>query len=243
VVLLYADPTNAQFQYDIGVTHEAIGDVLMAQRDPDAALFAYRTSQEVGTRLGDRVIQDLRLSCDVPNAALDDSEFLNAATRAAEIITNALLADRKILFAGNDGSAADAKHLATELVVRFVTDRPALPAIALTTDGSLFTAADNDLGFEHMFSRQVLGLGQNGDVFVALSTSGRSPNILAAAKAARERGLTVIGFTGAKGDALAALCDVTLRVPSTTTALIQQVHMAAGHTICAIAEEAFAKRS
>jgi D-sedoheptulose 7-phosphate isomerase len=190
----------------------------------------------------DRVIKDLEASRDVLVTALADPAFVDAVARAAEIVTDALRAGRKILFAGNGGSAADAQHLATEIVVRFVVDRPALPAIALTTDGSLLTAAGNDLGFEHVFSRQVLGLGQKGDVFVALSTSGRSPNVLAAAKAARERGLAVIGFTGQRGDALAALCDVTLRVPSTTTALIQQVHMAAGHTICAIAEEAFGKR-
>jgi D-sedoheptulose 7-phosphate isomerase len=189
-----------------------------------------------------RVIKDLEASRDVLVSALADKSFVDAVARAADIVTGALRAGRKILFAGNGGSAADAQHLATELVVRFMIDRPALPAIALTTDGSLLTATGNDLGFEHIFSRQILALGQAGDVFIALSTSGRSPNILAACKAARERGVTVIGFTGAKGDAMAALCDLTLRVPSGTTWLIQQVHTAAGHTICAIAEEALAQR-
>ena len=186
------------------------------------------------------MIKDLEASRDVLAAALADQSFVDAVARAASVVTEALRAGHKILFAGNGGSAADAQHLATELVVRFVIDRPALPAIALTTDGSLLTAAGNDLGFEQVFARQVLGLGNTGDVLVALSTSGRSPNILAAAKAARARGLAVIGFTGATGDTFAALCDVTLRVPSRTTALIQQVHMAVGHTICAIAEEALA---
>jgi len=190
-----------------------------------------------------RVIKDLEASRDVLGSALADKGFVDAVARAAEIVTDALRAGRKILFAGNGGSAADAQHLATELVVRFMIDRPALPAIALTTDGSMLTATGNDLGFEHIFSRQILALGQAGDVFIAFSTSGRSPNILAACKAARERGVTVIGFTGAKGDAMAALCDLTLRVPSATTWLIQQVHMAAGHTICAIAEETLAQRS
>jgi|SRR5205085_11508251 len=185
-----------------------------------------------------RAIKDLQASRDVLDVTLADQPFTYAVARAAEIVVEALRAGRKILFAGNGGSAADAQHLATELVVRFMIDRAPLPAIALTTDGSLLTAAGNDLGFQHIFSRQVLALGQAGDVFMALSTSGRSPNVLAACKAARERGLTVIGFTGAKGDAIAALCDLTLRVPSETTWLIQQVHMAAGHTICAIAEEA-----
>lgn len=187
-----------------------------------------------------RVIKDLKASREVLDLALADQPFTYAVARAAEIVTEALRAGRKVLFAGNGGSAADAQHLATELVVRFAADRAALPAIALTTDGSLLTAAGNDLGFEHIFSRQVLALGQAGDVFVALSTSGRSPNVLAACRAAHERGLTVIGFTGANGDVMAALCDITLRVPSGTTSLIQQVHVAAGHTICAIAEEAFA---
>ena len=185
-----------------------------------------------------RAIKDLQASRDVLDLALADQAFIHAVARAAEIVVEALRAGRKILFAGNGGSAADAQHLATELVVRFMIDRAALPAVALTTDGALLTAAGNDLGFEHIFSRQVLALGQADDVFIALSTSGRSPNVLAACKAGRECGLKVIGFTGAKGDAMAALCDLTLRVPSETTWLIQQVHMAAGHTICAIAEEA-----
>jgi D-sedoheptulose 7-phosphate isomerase len=190
----------------------------------------------------DRVLQDLLASRDVLTTAIADQAFVDAVARAADVVTEALRAGHKILFAGNGGSAADAQHLATELVVRFVVDRPALPAIALTTDGSLLTAAGNDLGFEHIFSRQVLALGQAGDVLIALSTSGRSANVLAACKAARDRGLVVIGFTGAKGDALTALCDLTLRVPSSATWLIQQVHMAAGHAICAIAEQAMAER-
>lgn len=184
-----------------------------------------------------RLIEDLERSRDVLNQSLADQSFVDALSLTTDIVVNALRSGHKVLFAGNGGSAADAQHLATELVVRFLTDRPALPAIALTTDGSLLTAAGNDLGFEQIFSRQVLALGQKGDVLIALSTSGRSPNVLAACSAARERGMKVIGFTGAKGDMLAAQCDVALRVPSTTTALIQQVHMAAGHIVCAIAEE------
>jgi D-sedoheptulose 7-phosphate isomerase len=187
-----------------------------------------------------RIIEDLQASRDVLNVSIADQPFVDAVARAADLVADALHAGRKILFAGNGGSAADAQHLATELVVRFMIDRRALPAIALTTDGSLLTATGNDLGFEQIFSRQVLALARPGDVFIALSTSGRSPNILAACKAARERGTTVIGFTGAKGDAMAELCDLTLRVPSETTWLVQQVHIAAGHTICAIAEETLA---
>jgi D-sedoheptulose 7-phosphate isomerase len=184
-----------------------------------------------------RVIKDLQDSRDVLDAALADRHFVETVGRTATIVTDALRAGGKILFAGNGGSAADAQHLATELVVRMHVNRPALPAIALTTDGSALTAIGNDLGFEQIFSRQVLALGKAGDVFIALSTSGRSPNVLAACKAARERGLKVVGFTGAKGEPMSELCDLLVRVPSDRTPLIQQVHIAVGHTICAIAEE------
>src|SRR6185436_8197606 len=143
----------------------------------------------------------------------------------------------KLLLAGNGGSAADAQHIATELVVRFKKNRRALPAIALTTDSSALTAIGNDLGFEHLFSRQIEALGRPGDVFLGLSTSGRSPNILAACRAARETGMAVIGFTGATGGAMSDLCDALVRVPSDDTPFIQQVHIAIGHTVCAIAEE------
>src|SRR4051794_39482983 len=188
-----------------------------------------------------RVIRYLESSRDAVGAALADRAFVESVSRAAEIVTEALRAGKKILFAGNGGSAAGAQHLATELMVRFYLDRAPPPPLALGTDASAAAAIGNDLGFEHLFARQILALGQTGDVFIGLSTSGRSPNILAACKAARERGMTVIGFTGARGDQLAALCDVVVRVPSEKTPLIQQVHMAAGHIVCEIAEEALAK--
>ena len=187
-----------------------------------------------------RVMRYLEASRDVLGAALADRVLVDAISRTAEVITDALRAGNKILLAGNGGSAADAQHLATELMVRFYIDRAPLPALALGTDTSAATAIGNDLGFEQLFARQVLALGQPGDVFIGLSTSGRSPNILAACKAARERKMTVVGFTGAKGDQLAALCDLTVRVPSDKTPLIQQVHLAGGHIVCEIVEEALA---
>jgi D-sedoheptulose 7-phosphate isomerase len=190
-----------------------------------------------------RVIRYLEASRDAVTAALADQAFVDSVSRVAEIVIKALRAGGKVLLAGNGGSAADAQHLATELMVRFHINRAALPAIALGTDASAATAIGNDLGFEHLFARQVLALGQAGDVFIGLSTSGRSPNILAACKAARERGMTVIGFTGAKGDPMTALCDALVRVPSEKTPLIQQVHMAAGHILCEIVEEALAHRT
>lgn len=190
----------------------------------------------------DRVKQYLEASRDVIEATLGDRELLECVQRTVEIMTAALRAGKKVLLAGNGGSAADAQHLATELMVRFHLDRAPLPALALGTDTAAATAIGNDLGFEHLFARQVLALGQPGDVFVGLSTSGRSPNILAACRAARERQMIVIGFTGTRGDALTALCDTCLRVPSEKTPLIQQVHLAVGHIMCELVEEALARQ-
>lgn len=188
-----------------------------------------------------RVKQYLEASRDVLIAALADRELLASVERTAEVVIGALRSGKKILLAGNGGSAADAQHLATELMVRFYLDRAPLPALALGSDASTTTAIGNDLGFEHLFARQVLALGQPGDVFLGLSTSGRSPNILAACKAARKRQMIVIGFSGATGEALAQLCDICLRVPSESTPLIQQVHVAAGHIVCELAEETLAR--
>jgi len=190
-----------------------------------------------------RITTYLEASRDALSAALSDRGFLDAAARAADITVAAIRAGRKVLIAGNGGSAADAQHLATELVVRFTRDRAALPALALGTDSSMLTAIGNDIGFEQVFSRQIEAFGRAGDVFWALSTSGRSPNILAACKAARARRMTVLGFTGASGGSMPGLCDVLLRVPSTVTPLIQQVHMAVGHILCELAEEDLVTRS
>jgi D-sedoheptulose 7-phosphate isomerase len=184
-----------------------------------------------------RAIKDLQISRDVFDRALSDPAFIEQVAGATELTAKTLRSGKKILFAGNGGSAADAQHLATELVVRFIVNRPALPAIALTTDTSILTAIGNDFGFEQLFARQIAALGQAGDVLVAISTSGRSPNILAACREARERKLSVIGLTGADGGAMDGLCDVLVRVPSDKTAFVQQVHIAVGHIICAAAED------
>jgi len=165
-----------------------------------------------------------------------DRELLAAVGAIADHLARTLRAGGKLLFAGNGGSAADAQHVAAEFLSRFAMDRHPLPAIALTTDTSVLTAIGNDYGYEHVFERQVRGLGRKGDVFVAISTSGRSANVLAALKAAREIGLTTIGFSGANSTEMRALCDLFLAVPSTETALIQQVHLTAYHAICGIVE-------
>jgi D-sedoheptulose 7-phosphate isomerase len=163
---------------------------------------------------------------------MQDAALLAAARAVAAVVIAALRSGNKLLIIGNAGSAADAQHIAAEIVGRYKQDRPAWAAIALTTDTSALTAIANDYGFEQVFARQVEGLGRRGDVLLALSTSGRSPNILAALRAARERGLVTIGFTGNKGEALGALCDHMLVSPSDDTPVVQQIHLAVAHGIC-----------
>ena len=164
--------------------------------------------------------------------AARDAGLLEVARKIASAITAALRSGHKVLIIGNGGSAADAQHIAAEIVGRYKQDRPAYAALALTTDTSALTSIANDYGFEQVFARQVEGLGRRGDVLLALSTSGRSPNILAALRVARERGLVTAGFTGTKGEALRGLCDHLLIAPSDDTPVIQQIHLAAAHGIC-----------
>ncbi len=142
----------------------------------------------------------------------------------------------KILFSGNGGSAADAQHLAAEFVGRFEKERIALPAIALTTDSSNLTAIGNDYGFDKIFSRQIEGLAQEGDLFIAISTSGNSQNILEAVNACREKSVKTIGFLGKDGGKLAKRVDLPLVVPSDNTARIQEMHIMMGHMICELVE-------
>jgi D-sedoheptulose 7-phosphate isomerase len=167
--------------------------------------------------------------------AAGDRHLLATTLAIADAITAALRAGGKVLIAGNGGSAADAQHIAAELLSRFAGERRPLPAVALT-DPAVLTAIGNDYGFERVFERQVRGLGRRGDVLLALSTSGRSPNVLAALKAAREGSLLAIGFTGQQGMALRALCDLCLIAPSEETAVIQQIYMTAAHAICSLVE-------
>ncbi|HEX8109736.1 MAG TPA: SIS domain-containing protein [Kofleriaceae bacterium] len=163
-----------------------------------------------------------------------------AIVYACELMRGAVLAGKKVLLCGNGGSAADAQHIAAELVGRFVIERRPLAAIALTTDTSALTAIANDYGFEHVFSRQVEALGAEGDVLIAITTSGTSNNVLAAVAAARARGMKVIGLTGGKGAAFAAACDAGVAVPSTVVARIQECHITIGHLLCEAVDLAFA---
>jgi D-sedoheptulose 7-phosphate isomerase len=178
----------------------------------------------------------LKESLDALAAAGGDPEFLKTLRTVADEMAKALAAGRKILLCGNGGSAADAQHIAGELLSRFESDRAPLPAIALTTDTSVLTAIGNDYGYDQVFERQVKGLGSKGDALVAISTSGRSPNILRALDAARSKGLVTIGFTGRKGGEMKSRCDVLLAAPSDRTPVIQQIHITVAHIVCGLVE-------
>ena len=164
-------------------------------------------------------------------------ENADALARAVELVGDTLAAERKVLLFGNGGSAADAQHIAAEFVGRFARERRALPALALTTDTSALTAIANDYGYEHVFARQVHALGVAGDVALAISTSGRSPNVLRAVEACSERGVRTIGLTGGDGGPLATMVDVSLRVSASThSARIQETHILVGHVICELVD-------
>lgn len=172
-------------------------------------------------------------------AALREQFFATSGEKldkAAQTLARRLRDGGKILLCGNGGSAADAQHVAAEFVNRFLLERRPLPALALTTDSSVLTSAGNDRGFAEIFALQVRALGRKGDVLVAFSTSGTSPNVLAALTAARDAGLFRLGLTGESGGDMPSLCDITLQVPHTLTPLIQEIHIAAGHMLCRLVD-------
>ena len=171
-------------------------------------------------------------------AALAADSYLHKALEAVvELVVRALGQGNKLLFAGNGGSAADCQHMAGEFVSRFMFDRNPLPAVALTTDSSILTAIGNDYGYEQVFSRQVRGLARSGDVLFAYSTSGNSPNIVAALQAAQELQVFTVGLTGASNGRMNQYCDHLLQVPSTCVPRIQEGHLLMGHTICELVEQ------
>jgi len=183
------------------------------------------------------ILDYLVRSRDTLQAAIDDPAFVAVIRDIVEVTAIAIGDGRKLLLAGNGGSAADAQHLAGEMLSRLNYDRAPAAALALTTDTSVLTAIGNDYGYDRLFERQILGLGRPGDVFIAISTSGRSPNILRAIDAAREQQIIVVGFTGRTGGEMPSRCDMCLRAPSDSTPLIQQIHITAGHIICSLVEE------
>ena len=157
--------------------------------------------------------------------------------RSGQMICEALTSGRKVLLCGNGGSAADAQHIAAELVGCYEKQRRSWPAIALTTDTSALTAVSNDLGYDQVFARQLAGLAQAGDVLIAISTSGKSKNVLRAAERARELGCKTIGLTGATTEPLGSLCDMALAVPSSRTSRVQEAHITIGHLWCEMVDQ------
>jgi D-sedoheptulose 7-phosphate isomerase len=179
-----------------------------------------------------RIQENLALS----QALLADKKLLGTVAEVGKRMARALAARQRVFFFGNGGSAADAQHLAAELVGRFGRERRALPAIALTTDTSAITAVANDSSFERIFARQIEALAEPGDVAVGISTSGKSPNVIAAISGAKERGLVTVGMTGGSGRELAAAADYCIRIPSDNTARVQEKHILIGHILCEIVE-------
>jgi len=176
-------------------------------------------------------------SYDLKGAILADHSMLQLIE---EISTKAIEAYRngnKIMLGGNGGSAADSQHIAGEFVSRFYFDRPGLPAIALSTDTSILTAIGNDYGYENLFARQVQAHGKEGDVFIGISTSGNSPNVIKALELCKSMGITSVGFTGNSGGKMAELCDYCVKIPSSETPRIQEAHILIGHIICSVVEE------
>ena len=183
------------------------------------------------------ILDYLVRSRDAVQAAIDDPAFVAVIGDIVEVTAIAIGNGRKLLLAGNGGSAADAQHLAGEMLSRLNYDRAPAAALALTTDTSVLTAIGNDYGYDRLFERQILGVGCRGDVFIAISTSGRSANILRAIDAAREKRIVTVGFTGRTGGEMPPRCDLCLHAPSDSTPLIQQIHITAGHIICGLVEE------
>jgi D-sedoheptulose 7-phosphate isomerase len=190
----------------------------------------------------DLIAAHLKTSLAAFERAGRDAAMLSAARKIAQVIVSGLRSGHKLLLVGNGGSAGDAQHIAAEIVGRYKKERQAYAAIALTTDTSALTAIANDYCFEQVFARQIAGLGRRGDILLALSTSGRSPNILAALRVAHEHGLITIGFTGTKGAAMGVACDHLLVAPSDDTPVIQQIHLAVAHGICDEVEQALIRK-
>ena len=185
----------------------------------------------------DFIGNQVKKSYEVKQGIYSDAELMELIQTVSQETVKAYENGCKTLIAGNGGSAADAQHIAGEFVSRFYFDRPGLASMALTTDTSILTAIGNDYGYEKLFSRQVQANGNKGDVFIGISTSGNSKNILEALKECKEKGIVTVGLTGASGGKMAELCDYCIKVPSNETPRVQEAHILIGHIICAIVEE------
>jgi D-sedoheptulose 7-phosphate isomerase len=210
----------------------------MASADQDAVA-ARQDSAAAPTDAAALAEAAIRDSIDVHSRLLD-TPALAAVVEAAGMVSRCLLRGGKLLLFGNGGSASDAAHVAAEFVGRFQRERRAFPAIALATNDSSLTAIANDFGFEHVFVRQVEAFGTPGDVAIAISTSGKSPNVLAGVRTARQFGLGTIGLTGGEANDLAAEVDIALQIPSGNTARIQEGHILVAHLLCELVERELA---
>jgi D-sedoheptulose 7-phosphate isomerase len=184
------------------------------------------------------IITHIQDSISVKEAVLSNPEILKSIYDAALMVVDAYKLNAKTLIAGNGGSAADAQHIAGELVSRFYFDRPGIPSIALSTDTSIITAIGNDYGFDKLFARQVQAQGREGDVFIGITTSGNSENIIQALYSCKEKNIKSVILTGESGGKASGLCDICIKIPSGTTPRIQEAHILVGHIICCIVEEA-----
>jgi D-sedoheptulose 7-phosphate isomerase len=186
------------------------------------------------------ITERLRESAELKTALLHDEELVEVLDSVAQVCVSALNSGRKLIFCGNGGSAADAQHLTAELVGRYLRERTALAAIALTTNSSCLTAIGNDYSYEEIFSRQIEALGNRGDIVIGISTSGNSPNIIQALRVAKRKEMTTIAMTGKSGGKLRDDADFCLRIPSQQTPRIQEAHILLGHILCEIIEESLA---
>lgn len=181
--------------------------------------------------------QQIEDSYQVKQKILSDKALVDLINEVAQKAIDTYKNGNKTLIAGNGGSAADAQHIAGEFVSRFYFDRPGLASMALTTDTSILTSIANDYGFERLFARQIQANGSSGDMFIAISTSGNSSNILEALKECQKKGIVTVGLTGETGGKMAELCDYCIKVPSSSTPRIQESHILIGHIICSVVEE------
>ena len=195
-----------------------------------------RRPTQRGSPMKQLLRQQLQKTIATITAAQEDDTIADGVVRAAEAISQAMKRGNKLMVAGNGGSAADSQHLVAEFVSRLTVDRPALPAIALTTDTSILTAIGNDYSYENVFERQVEAIGRAGDVFLGISTSGNARNVLKVLRLCRAKGITTVGYIGNQGGAMRPLCDIAVIVPSDVTMHIQECQLALEHILCMMVE-------
>lgn len=188
------------------------------------------------------VTKEIKSSVEAKKKLLDDPQLMKQLVAVTDEIIAAYKRGNKTILAGNGGSAADAQHIAAEFVSRFYFDRPGLPSISLSSDPSVVTAIGNDYGYENLFARQIEAHGKPGDVFIAISTSGKSPNVLKAIEKAKAMQVKTVALTSTKGKDMAKVCDFALMVNSEVTPKIQESHICLGHAICAAVEEALFRK-